>query len=74
MSAFELEQFADSESKLDRAAPLRFDSVDHRLSDTQRIVSLSMVSSLLNKILLLKVTTPCESQNVNGRFVPNFLF
>ena len=42
--AFERAQFA-SETSEQRPVPLRLDSFDQRLSDTQRIVSLSMVRS-----------------------------
>jgi len=42
--AFERAQFA-SETSEQRPVPLRLDSFDQRLSDTQRIVSLSMARS-----------------------------
>jgi len=41
VGAFEQAQFPSDDVM--KAPPLRFDSFDHRLSDTQRIVSLSMV-------------------------------
>jgi len=45
VSAFEQVEFA-GESTAQRPAPLRFGSFDDRLSDTQRIVSLSMVPAV----------------------------
>jgi len=44
VSAFEQTEFADDLSSETRPVPLRYNSFDDRLSDTQRIVSLSMVS------------------------------
>ena len=44
VSAFEQAEFAgDASSQTVRPAPLRLNSFDARLSDTQRIVSLSLV-------------------------------
>ena len=53
VSAFEKAEFA-SESEVARPVPLRFDSFDDRLSETQRVVSLSMVLCTLHSVAKVK--------------------